>query len=467
MTVRTRFAPSPTGYLHIGGARTAIFSWLYARRHGGQFILRIEDTDRDRSTDESIEQILAAMKWLGLDPDEGPYRQTDRFDLYKSYVDKLLADGKAYRCVCTKEELDAKREAAQKEGRKPKYDLTCRDKNIAADCSQPFVVRFATPLEGKVSFTDMLRGEVTFDYTELDDMIIARTDGVPTYNFVVVVDDAEMKITHVIRGDDHIPNTPRQVAIYHALGLDVPLFAHVSMILGGDGKRLSKRHGALSVLEYRDKGILPEAFVNYMARLGWSHGDREMIPVAEIKKLFSFDAVSRSAARFDEDKMAWLNAEYLRAAEPSFIAPLMLEHMNALGITATVEEITPLIPMLAQRTRTLVELAESARYFFSDELTFDDKAVAKFFTPDVAPLLAELAKRLEPVDFAAEGGLDATFNALLEERGIKMKVLAQPTRLALTGRTVSPGLFEVMAALGKERTVARLTAASTMAAGGA
>ncbi|MBF0169953.1 MAG: glutamate--tRNA ligase, partial [Nitrospinae bacterium] len=347
MTVRTRFAPSPTGYLHIGGARTAIFSWLYARRHGGTFILRIEDTDRDRSTDESIEQILEAMDWLGLDYDEGPYRQTDRFDLYRTYVDRLIAAGKAYRCVCSKEELDAKREAAMAEGRKPKYDLTCREKNIPADGGQPFVVRFATPLEGTVSFTDLLRGEVTFAYEELDDMIIARSDGVPTYNFVVVVDDAEMKITHVIRGDDHIPNTPRQVAIYHALGLPVPLFAHVSMILGNDGKRLSKRHGALSVLEYRDKGILPEAFVNYMARLGWSHGDREMIPVAEMKQLFNFESVSRSAARFDEEKMAWLNGEYLRAADPATLAPLVVGHMATLGLSATVEQVTPLIPMLA------------------------------------------------------------------------------------------------------------------------
>jgi glutamyl-tRNA synthetase len=465
MTVRTRFAPSPTGYLHIGGARTAIFSWLYARRHGGQFILRIEDTDRDRSTDESIEQILAAMAWLELDFDEGPYRQTDRFDLYQSYVDRLLADGAAYRCVCAKEALDAKREAAMAEGRKPKYDLTCRDKKIGADCGQPFVVRFATPLTGTVSFHDMLRGDVTFDYAELDDMIIARTDGVPTYNFVVVVDDAEMKITHVIRGDDHIANTPRQVAIYQALGLEVPQFAHVSMILGDDGKRLSKRHGALSVLEYRDKGILPEAFVNYMARLGWSCGDREMIPMAEMRELFDFDAVSRSAARFDEEKLIWLNAEYLRSYPAERLAPLVAGHLKKIGVDATDDALVPLIPMLAQRSRTLVELAASCRYFFVDDLDYDEKGVAKFFTPDIADLLDELADRLGGADFSAHDPLDATFNGLLEERNIKMKILAQPTRLALTGRTVSPGLFEVMEALGKERSVARIRAAAALARG--
>ena len=320
MTVRTRFAPSPTGFLHIGGARTAIFSWLFAKHHGGKFVLRIEDTDKERSTDDSIEQIIDALKWLNIDYDEGPYRQTERQDIYKGYIEKLLQSGHAYRCVCSKETLDEKRKAQQKAGGKPKYDGTCRGKNISADVNEPYVVRFSTPQSGETIVEDLLRGSVRFDNTELDDIIIARSDGSPTYNFVVVIDDAEMKISHVIRGDDHLANTPRQAVIYNALGFDLPKFAHVSMILGKDGSRLSKRHGAMSVLEYRDRGILPEAFINYMVRLGWSHGDREVFSVAEMIELFGFDSVSKSAARFDEEKMTWINSETIRAMDERQLA---------------------------------------------------------------------------------------------------------------------------------------------------
>lgn len=460
MKVRTRFAPSPTGYLHIGGARTAIFSWLFARHHAGTFILRIEDTDKERSTDDSIEQITEALDWLKIDYDEGPFRQTERQEIYKGYIDRLLDEGKAYRCVCSKEELDAKRQAMQKAGAKPKYDGTCRNKNISRDSDKPFVVRFATPQTGETIVEDLLRGSVRFDNSELDDMIIARTGGSPTYNFVVVIDDAEMKITHVIRGDDHLANTPRQAVIYKALGFDLPKFAHVSMILGADGARLSKRHGALSVLEYRDRGILPEAFVNYMARLGWSHGDQEVFTTNEIIKLFSFDNVSKSAARFDEDKLTWLNAETMRAMDDNKLAERVAPYLKEAGIEATVEAVTPLMAMLKPRSKTLIDLAGQAVWFFSDTVTYDEKASRKFLKPEIAPLLEELATRLENVDFSSEEDIEITFKALLEEKELKLKILAQPVRVALTGGTISPGLFEMMAVLGKEKSLKRIRAAA-------
>jgi len=454
--VRTRFAPSPTGYLHIGGARTAVFNWLYARRHGGAFILRIEDTDRERSTEDSIGQIIESMTWLGLDWDEGPFRQTERQDIYESYARRLLDEGKAYRCVCPKGILDARREAMMKSGQKPKYDGTCRDKKIPADCGEPFVVRFATPRQGRTRVTDLLRDDIVFDNAELDDMIILRGGGAPTYNFCVVVDDAEMKISHVIRGDDHLANTPRQAVIYHALGLDLPKFAHVSMIFGADGKRLSKRHGALSVMEYRDKGILPEALVNYLVRLGWSHGDREIFSLAELKTLFDLDAVGKSAARFDEEKLGWINAEHLRALPDGRLAPMAAGALARRGVTAPVADIAPLLPMLKQRARTMDELAGSMVYFFTDTVTYQEKPAKKFLTPDVAPALEALAARLEGVDFSAPDDIEAGFNALLEQREMKLKELAQPVRVALTGGVVSPGLFEVMAALGKQKCLGRI-----------
>ena len=458
--VRTRFAPSPTGYLHIGGARTAIFSWLFAKHHGGQFILRIEDTDQERSTDDSIEQIIDALKWLNIDYDEGPYRQTERQDLYKGYIEKLLASDNAYRCVCSKETLDEKRKAQQKAGGKPKYDGTCRGKNIAEDIEEPYVIRFATPQTGETIVEDLLRGSVRFDNTELDDMIIARSDGSPTYNFVVVIDDAEMKISHVIRGDDHLANTPRQAVIYKALGFDLPKFAHVSMILGNDGSRLSKRHGALSVLEYRDRGILPEAFINYMVRLGWSHGDREVFSVEEMIELFSFDSVSKSAARFDEEKMTWINSETLRAMDDKHLAECVKPYLEGEGVSATVDEIAPLMPMLKPRSKTLVDLAKSSLFIFADSVEYEEKAAKKFLKPESLALLDELADRLENIDFGVEGNIEAALTALLKEKELKLKNLAQPVRVALTGGAVSPGLYEMMAALGKEVSIKRIRTAT-------
>jgi len=456
MEVRTRFAPSPTGYLHIGGARTAIFNWLYARRHNGKFVLRIEDTDRERSTEDSINQIIDAMKWLGVDHDEGPFRQTERNQIYKEYLDRLLGEGKAYRCVCSKEELDKKREEMQKTGQKPKYDGACRGKNIPADCGQPYVIRIATPQEGATVVEDLLRGTVTFKNEELDDMILARADGTPTYNFCVVVDDADMKITHVIRGDDHLANTPRQVVIYNALGLPLPKFAHVSMILGKDKARLSKRHGAMSVLEYKDKGILPKAVVNYLVRLGWSHGDKEIFTPDELKQLFDLDAVGKSAACFDEEKLVWINSEYLKTEPDEVLSPLVAEMLAKKGIRAENAAISLLLPMLRQRARTIIELADNMAYFFGDHVEYKRDAALKNLTPQTAALLLELADKLEEADFSTHDSIENAFKTFIEERGLKLKDIAQPVRVSLTGSTVSPGIFEVMEALGRERSVKRI-----------
>ncbi|VAX20185.1 Glutamyl-tRNA synthetase [hydrothermal vent metagenome] len=466
-TVRTRFAPSPTGYLHIGGARTAIFNWLYARRHGGQFILRIEDTDRERSTEESIDQIISAMKWLKIDHDEGPFRQTDRADIYAKNIARLLDEGKAYRCVCSKETLDQKRKEMMKNGRKPKYDGTCRGKNIAADCEEDFVIRFMTPGEGETVVEDILRGEIRFNNDELDDMIIARTDGSPTYNFCVVIDDADMAITHVIRGDDHLANTPRQAVIYNALGFDIPKFAHVSMILGKDKARLSKRHGALSVLDYRDKGILPQALFNYLVRLGWSHGDDEVFTIDELKNLFDLDSVSKSAASFDEEKLLWLNAEHIKMAPTEFLVPLAVKHLADIGVTATPTDVARLLPMFRERAKTLLEMASSMSFFFLDEIVYEEKAVKKFLKPKIAHHLLGLAGRLQPVDFGSEEAVEEAFRDYIESHGLKLKDLAQPVRIALTGGTVSPGLFQVMSAIGREKCLSRIKAAAKKAESGA
>ncbi len=463
--VRTRFAPSPTGYLHIGGARTAIFNWLYARRFGGSFILRIEDTDQTRSTEDSIEQIIEAMDWLGLDHDEGPYRQTERQGRYKVHVDKLLDAGHAYRCVCSKEELDVKREAMIAAKQKPKYDGVCRGKNIPADTNQPFVVRFDTPKSGVTKVDDMLRGIISFDNDQLDDMIIMRADGTPTYNFCVVVDDAEMNITHVIRGDDHLANTPRQAVIYEALGLDVPKFAHVSMILGNDGKRLSKRHGALSVLEYRDKGILPEALVNYLVRLGWSHGDQEVFSMDELKSLYDLDAVGKGSARFDEEKLLWINAEHIKTTPDETLGAMIANILMGDGIEASVGSIVPLLPMLRQRAQSVTGLAESMKYFFVDKVAYEEKAAKKFLTDDICLVLKELVERFGDVDFSDTEAIESEFKSLLESKGLKLKHLAQPVRVALTGGTVSPGLFGLLSALGKEKSVNRIKAAISFIVG--
>jgi glutamyl-tRNA synthetase len=457
--LRVRFAPSPTGYLHIGGARTALFNFLLSRKEQGTFILRIEDTDVARSTQESVDAILQAMEWLGLSYDEGPYYQSERFDLYRQKVEDLLATGKAFRCYCTADELETKRDAAMKSGGKPKYDGTCRNRtDHPAD--QPFVVRFRSPQQGTTAFDDRIKGTITFQNEELDDVIIQRTDGTPTYNFVVVVDDAEMGITLVIRGDDHINNTPRQILMYEALGYPVPEFAHVPMILGADKTRLSKRHGATSVMAYREMGFLPEAMVNYLVRLGWSHGDQEIFSMDELIEKFSLDNVGRSAGVFNPDKLLWLNAHYIKTGDPARLGNLLREYLDAKGVgTEGGPELPAVVRTLQERARTMVEMAEGAAFYFTREVVYDPEAVAKQLTADKRPVLEALLRGLQSCAVFDEAAIEAVFSGVLAELGLKMGKVGPAVRVALTGGTVSPGIYEVMAVLGKEESLRRLARA--------
>ena len=460
VAVKVRFAPSPTGFLHIGGVRTALFNWLYAKNHGGKFVLRIEDTDLSRSTEESIEEILESMRWLGLDWDEGPFRQTERQGIYSQKVGQLLSAGKAYHCYCTPEELDRKRSEAQKAGNKPKYDGTCRERPDSPE-GAPSVIRFKAPIEGTVVVEDLLRGKVVFDIAELDDVIIQRTDGTPTYNFVVVVDDSEMGITHVIRGDDHLSNTPRQCLLYDALDFKRPQFSHISMILGQDKSRLSKRHGATSALAYRDMGYLPDAMINYLARLGWSHGDQEIFSREELIKYFSFDSVNTSAAIFDADKLSWVNEQYIQSTPPEELAQHLEPHLVKTAILSgdhglSPQEIAKVIPCLNQRAKTLVEMAEKSAFFFKKEVEFDEKARNKFLTEDARPLLEKVIAGFSTLDDFSAENIETLFKKIVEEEGMKLGKLAQPVRVALTGTTVSPGIYDVILLLGKEETLKRL-----------
>ena len=453
--VITRFAPSPTGYLHIGGARTALFNWLYARHTEGTFILRIEDTDRARSTEASIQAILDAMKWLGLDWDEGPYYQTQRMDLYREAAQKLLETGWAYRCYCTPEELEEKRKRALKEGRKPKYDGTCRNRTDFPE-DQPYVLRFKCPEEGTVVVEDLVKGTVQFDVKELDDLVIMRTDGIPTYNFAVVVDDASMGITHIIRGDDHLNNTPRQILIYQALGYPLPKFAHVPMILGQDHKRLSKRHGAVSVLAYRDEGYLPQALTNYLVRLGWSHGDQEIFSLEELIDLFTLEGIGKSAGVFNPEKLLWLNAHYIRASSDEALAEALKPFLDAEGIAPPRERLLMAIKTLKERSRTLKEMAEGMRFYFVDKIEYEPKAAKKFLKATMLPYFSQLTDCLSALKTFDEPNVEACFKKVTEDNQIKLGKIAQPVRVALTGKTVSPGIFEVMEVLGREKTIARL-----------
>ena len=454
MTVRTRFAPSPTGSLHIGGARTAIFNWLFARHYGGTFVLRIEDTDRERSTEESIGEIIAGMTWLGLDWDEGPFRQSDRLGVYKSLAERLMESGDAYRCYVSAEELEAKRKEAQERGEVFRYRREWADKNAAP--GKPYAVRLRTPDEGTIEVTDLLRGVVSFDAADIDDFVILKTDGFPTYNFAVVADDSEMNITHVIRGDDHLTNTPRQALIYKALSLDMPKMAHVSMILGPDGKRLSKRHGDTSVIAYKDEGYLPDALVNYLTRLGWSFGDQEIFTREELVEKFTLDNVGKSAAVFNIEKLDWLNGWYIRNRPAGEIAALVLPMLKERGINAELgTKLEMIVKELGQRAKTLLDIVNSIGYFYAEEITFDEKAATKFLTPETGEVLKDLSERIASGEFTSDG-LHADFEKIMEERGIKMGAIAQPVRVALTGGTVSPGIFEVMEILGKEEVLKRL-----------
>jgi len=456
--VRTRFAPSPTGYLHIGGARTALFNWLYARHHGGVFVLRIEDTDQLRSTEESTRAILDAMTWLGLTWDEGPYFQAERIHTYREMVAKLIREGKAYFCTCTPEELEKKRKQALAEGKKPKYDGTCRDRNLPE--TPGAVVRFRSPEVGVTIVHDLIKGDIVFQNEELDDLVIQRSDGYPTYNFAVVVDDALMKITHVIRGDDHVNNTPRQILLYEALGFPVPKFAHVPMILGADKTRLSKRHGATSVMAYKEMGYLPEALVNYLVRLSWSHGDQEIFSLDELIAYFDLDGVGKSPAVFNPDKLLWLNQHYIREYPLDKLLERVKPFWEKKGYDLSDENyLKKIIQDLKPRAKTLIEMTEQAAFYFVEDLTYDEETASKYLTRQVRPYFVALADSLRSWTDYSKTGLEKFFHTFTEANGIKLKVIAQPLRVALTGRTVSPGLDEVMLTLGQNRVLKRLETA--------
>jgi glutamyl-tRNA synthetase len=465
--VRTRFAPSPTGYLHIGGARTALFNYLFARHSGGKFILRIEDTDRERSTEEAIAAILESLRWLDLEWDEGPYRQTDRFALYRERLDWLLQRGRAYPCTCSAELLEAKRRRALEEKRKPAYDGTCRPaagEEPAAKAAalrargERFTVRFLAPRSGATVVEDKVKGRVVFDNRELDDLVLARSDGSPTYNFCVVVDDIEMAITHVIRGDDHLANTPRQILLYQAFGSEPPQFAHVPLILGLDKARLSKRHGATSVTAYREMGYFPEALVNYLARLGWSHGDQEIFSRQELIEKFTLEEVGKSAGVFNPEKLLWLNFHYMKTLPLERLADEVVPFIAARGYAVPADKKwrMRMVATLRERAKTLSELVDMAHYYLSDELRWDEKAARKFLKPEIAPHLQALARRLRGLSDFDEAAIARVFAEVLAETGLSLGALAQPVRVALTGSTVSPGIYELISVLGKERTVRRL-----------
>lgn len=455
MSVKTRFAPSPTGYLHVGGARTALFSWLHARKHGGHFVLRIEDTDLERSTAESINAILEGMTWLGLEYDEGPFYQTDRLDRYNEVIDSLLEQGLAYRCNCTRERLDAMREKQMQQKLKPRYDGHCRGADVSGD--EAHVIRFRNPLDGQVIVDDSVRGKVVFNNNELDDLIIRRTDGTPTYNLSVVVDDLDMEISYVIRGDDHLNNTPRQINLLAALGKSPPRYAHVPMILGDDGSRLSKRHGAVSVIEYRNQGILPEALLNYLVRLGWSHGDQEIFSLDELVELFDINNVNRSASSFNHEKLLWLNQHYIKNDTPERIARLLSPHMGDLGIDPTTgPDLVEVVGAQQERASTLVEMAEISAFFYRDFESYDEKAARKHLKAGALEPLGMLRERLSVLDDWQPEPLHELVKSVAAELELKLGKVAQPLRVAIVGRAASPGIDVTLYLVGREACLRRI-----------
>lgn len=459
MTCRTRFAPSPTGYLHVGSARTALYCWLYAKNQKGAFILRIEDTDRERSTPEAVEAILESMRWLGLDYDEGPFYQTDHFERYKEVAQQLLQQGHAYRCYCSKERLEKLREDLTANKEKPRYDGLCRNLTTS-DSSQAHVIRFKNPQAGTVIFNDAVRGKVEIANNELDDLIIMRTDGTPTYNFTVVVDDADMKIDIVIRGEDHIANTPRQINILQALGAKIPQYAHIPMILGDDGKRLSKRHGAVSVLQYRDDGYLPHALLNYLVRLGWSHGDQEIFSIDEMIGSFDLQHISKSAAAFNTEKLNWLNQHYLKTLPVHEVARQLEWQMQRLGIDyAQGPDLNKIVSALCDRVKTTVEMAEKSRYFYSDAINLDPEAAAKHLTPSIKEPLQELHARLLAIDNWQATAIHQVITEVIEKFSIGMGKIAQPLRVAVTGNTISPSIDVTLELIGREKSLQRIQTA--------
>jgi glutamyl-tRNA synthetase len=455
MSVKTRFAPSPTGYLHVGGARTALFSWLHARKHGGKFVLRIEDTDLQRSTAESINAILEGMTWLGLEYDEGPLYQTDRFDRYNQVIQQLLDNGLAYRCDCSQERLDKIREGQMQRKEKPRYDGHCRGRDI--DPGSSHVVRFRNPDSGSIAVNDLVRGRVVFHNEELDDLVIRRTDGSPTYNLTVVVDDLDMGVTTVIRGDDHLNNTPRQINILQALGEGPPEYAHVPMILGDDGARLSKRHGAVSVMEYRNQGILPEALLNYLVRLGWSHGDREIFPLDDMIELFDIRDVNRAASSFNTDKLLWLNQHYIKHDDPARIARLLSPHMGDLGVDPAADP--PLVDVVIaqqERAQSLVEMARISAFFYKDFEEYDEAAAKKHLRPVAREPLLQMRAALEGLTGWEPAALHQAVVDVAGSLDVKMGKVAQPLRVAIVGRAASPGIDVTLHLVGREASLRRI-----------
>lgn len=455
--IKTRFAPSPTGYLHVGGARTALYSWLYSRHNNGEFVLRIEDTDLERSTQEAIDAIMDGMNWLSLNWDEGPYYQTKRFDRYHAVIDQMLSAGTAYRCYCSKTRLDNLREEQMARGEKPRYDGYCRSHAHNHTPNEPHVVRFRNPQQGSVIFEDQIRGPIEFSNLELDDLIIRRTDGSPTYNFCVVIDDWDMKITHVIRGEDHINNTPRQINILTAIGAPIPVYAHVSMILGDDGKKLSKRHGAVSVMQYRDDGYLPEALLNYLVRLGWSHGDQEIFNREEMISYFSLDAINKSASAFNTDKLLWLNHHYINSLPAEYVATHLAWHIEQQGIDTQIgPSLADLVNLLGERCKTLKEIASSCRYFYQDFATFDGDAAKKHLRPIARLPLETVRTKLAAISNWTCENVHHAIEATATELEIGMGKVGMPLRVAVTGAGQSPSVDATVHAIGQNRSLKRI-----------
>ncbi|VAY02423.1 Glutamate--tRNA ligase [Arsenophonus endosymbiont of Aleurodicus dispersus] len=455
--IKTRFSPSPTGYLHVGGARTALYSWLYSRHNKGEFVLRIEDTDLKRSTQEAIAAIMDGMNWLSLNWDEGPYYQTKRFERYHFVIDKMLTAGTAYRCYCSKPRLDHLREEQMARGEKPRYDGCCRDYVHNHIPNKPHVVRFRNPQQGSVIFEDQIRGLIEFNNLELDDLIIRRTDGSPTYNFCVVIDDWDMKITHVIRGEDHINNTPRQINILTALGAPIPAYAHVSMILGDDGKKLSKRHRAVSVMKYRDDGYLPEALLNYLVRLGWSHGDQEIFNREEMISYFSLDAINKSASVFNTNKLLWMNHHYINSLPAEYIAAHLAWHLEQQGIDTKIgPSLADLVKLLGKRCKTLKEIADSCRYFYQDFVAFNSDAAKKYLRP-IARLPLEMvqAKLVAISDWTCDN-VHQAIEATAKQLAIGLGKVCMPLRVAVTGTGKSPSVDATVHAIGQNRSLKRI-----------
>lgn len=455
MTIKTRFAPSPTGYLHVGGARTALFSWLYAHKQAGKFVLRIEDTDLERSTQESVDAIFDGMNWLGLSHDEGPFYQTQRFERYKEIIQQLLDQGDAYYCTCTKEELDQLREQQKANKEKPRYNGKCRSASHLSDVEA--VIRFKNPEDGEVVIHDLVKGDITIANKELDDLIIARTDGTPTYNLTVVVDDMDMVITHIIRGDDHINNTPRQINILKALSVELPQYAHVPMILGADGSRLSKRHGAVSVMQYRNDGYLPEALLNYLVRLGWSHGDQEVFSIDEMIEKFDLENVNVSASTFNPEKLLWLNHQYIMNSPPEQVAKHLEWHMNEQGIDLNNgPDLVELVKAQRERSKTLIEMVDASRYFYQEFDAYDEKAAKKNFKPDTEEVLHRLVDEFMIIGPWDGEELHQFVLCLAKDMELKLGKVAQPLRVAITGAGVSPPIDVTLSLLGREKTLTRM-----------